>query len=262
MDQSQPSAGTTQPDAVLELRIAHLYPDLLNLYGDRGNLLTLQQRCAWRGIACSITPISLGDDFDPTSHDLVFMGGGQDYEQNLLYEDLLVHKGAAIRAAVEQGLVFLCICGGYQLMGHYYQEQDGHRIECLGAIDVWTIGKPDRLIGNTIHESSHLAGLGLDPVLVGFENHSGRTFLGPAAQPLATVRKGGGNNGEDQTEGAIYKNVYCTYSHGSFLPKNPAMADMLIEIALKRRYQKHIPLESLDDQLAQNARDYLLSCNC
>lgn len=245
----------------LALRVCHLYPDLLNLYGDRGNLLTLKQRCAWRGIDCTITPVSLGDRFDPESFDLVFMGGGQDYEQNLLYEDLLEQKGDAIRAAVEQGLVFLCICGGYQLMGQFYEEQDGHKIDGLGALDIWTIGRPDRLIGNTIYESAMLAELGKDPHLVGFENHSGRTYLGSGVQPLARVRKGGGNNGDDQTEGAIYRNVYCTYSHGSFLPKNPAMADHLIEIALKHRYPELVQLAPLDDRLAENAREYLLNCN-
>ncbi|NCC76134.1 MAG: glutamine amidotransferase [Clostridia bacterium] len=246
----------------MELRICHLYPDLLNLYGDRGNLVTLKQRCQWRGIDCTITSVSLGDSFVASDFDLVFMGGGQDYEQNLLYEDLIEQKGDAIRAAVEQGQVFLCICGGYQLMGRYYEEQDGHRIDGLSAIDVRTIGRPDRLIGNTIHEAAWLSGQGCDPVLVGFENHSGRTYLGPGVRPLAKVRKGGGNNGDDQTEGAIYKNVYCTYSHGSFLPKNPAMADHLIETALKRRYPECKELSPLDDQLAENARRYLVNCNC
>lgn len=246
----------------MDLRICHLYPDLLNLYGDRGNLITLKQRCLWRGIACTITPISLGDSFAASDYDLVFMGGGQDYEQNLLYEDLIEQKGAAIRAAVEDDLVFLCICGGYQLMGRYYEEQDGHRIDCLGAIDIWTIGRPDRLIGNTIYEAAWLSDLGCDPVLVGFENHSGRTYLGPLVRPLAKVRKGGGNNGDDQTEGAIYKNTYCTYSHGSFLPKNPDMADYLIETALKRRYPEVKGLPPLDNQMSENARRYLINCNC
>lgn len=244
----------------MQLRICHLYPDLLNLYGDRGNLLTLQRRCEWRGIGCSIQPVSLGEPFVAADHDFVFLGGGQDYEQNLLHQDLLEQKGPAIRAAVEDGLVFLCICGGFQLMGRYYEEQDGHRIECLGALDLWTIGRPDRLIGDTIYKSEFLAGQGLDPMLVGFENHSGRTFLGPQVQPLAQVVKGGGNNGQDQTEGAIYKNVYCTYSHGSFLPKNPDMADYLIKTALKRRFPEIGDLSKLDNQLENNARGALMTC--
>ncbi|MDD2534574.1 MAG: glutamine amidotransferase [Eubacteriales bacterium] len=244
----------------MELRICHLYPDLLNLYGDRGNLLTLKQRCLWRGIDCTITAVSLGDAFAAERFDLVFMGGGQDYEQNLLYEDLLEQKGDAIREAVEADKVFLCICGGYQLMGQFYEEQDGHRIAGLGAIDVWTIGRPNRLIGNTLHQANWLAEDGRDTTLVGFENHSGRTYLGEQVKPLAIVRKGGGNNGEDRTEGAIYKNVYGTYSHGSFLPKNPAVADHLIETALKQRYKDFKGLENLDDTFAEHARNHLINC--
>lgn len=244
----------------MHLRIVHLYPDLLNLYGDRGNLITLQKRCQWRGIGCTVTPVSLSQPFQAGECDLVFLGGGQDYEQNLLHRDLLEQKGPAIRAAVDDGLVFLCICGGYQLMGRYYEEQDGRRIDCLGAIDIWTVGQSRRMIGDTRYHSAFLAGRGLDPLLVGFENHSGRTRLGPGVRPLATVIKGGGNNGEDKTEGAIYKNVYCTYSHGSFLPKNPDMADYLIETALKRRFPDFGQLDPLDHTLEDNARNYLLSC--
>lgn len=242
------------------LRICHLYPDLLNLYGDRGNLLTLKRRCEWRGIRCGIFSISLGQPFNAADYDLVFLGGGQDYEQNLLHQDLLEQKGDAIRAAVEDGLVFLCICGGFQLMGRYYEEQDGHRIECLGALDLWTVGRPCRLIGDTIYQSDFLLRQNLDPILVGFENHSGRTFLGPQTQPLARVMKGGGNNGEDHTEGAIYKNVYCTYSHGSFLPKNPDMADYLIKTALIRRYGQLDDWPELERHYENNARNYLMTC--
>lgn len=244
----------------LKLRICHLYPDLLNLYGDRGNLLTLQRRCEWRGIGCTIQSISLGDPFDANEYDLVFLGGGQDYEQNLLHQDFLEIKGPAIQAAVEDGLIFLCICGGYQLMGRYYEEQDGHRIECLGALDLWTVGQSDRLIGDIVCQSDFLSEKGLDPMLVGFENHSGRTFLGPEVKPLARVIKGGGNNGQDQTEGAIYKNVYCTYSHGSFLPKNPDMADLLIKTALERQAKQPVELIKLNNQFENNARSALMTC--
>ena len=243
------------------LRICHLYPDLLNLYGDRGNLLTLQRRCEWRGLGYTVTPLSLGQSFVASDYDLVFIGGGQDYEQNLLHRDFLEQKGPAIRQAVEDGLVFLCICGGYQLMGHYYEEQDGHRIECLGAVNLWTVGRPDRLIGDTVYRSDFLAAKGLEPVLVGFENHSGRTYLGEGVSPLARVVKGGGNNGQDGGEGAIYKNVYCTYAHGSFLPKNPAMADYLILTALKRRLPDLDSWPDLPDQLENNARNALITCN-
>ncbi len=242
------------------LRICHLYPDLLNLYGDRGNILTLMRRCEWRGIGCEVKQVSLGEPFVPADFDLVFIGGGQDYEQNLLHKDLLELKGPALRQSVEDGLVYLCICGGYQLMGNYYEEQDGHRIEGVGAIDVHTIGQADRLIGDTIYRSEQLEQLGLDPVLVGFENHAGRTYLGSTVQPLAGVVQGGGNNGEDGSEGALYKNVFCTYSHGSFLPKNPAVADLLIQRALSRRYSQPIQLEPLPDRMEKNARSAILTC--
>lgn len=244
----------------MELRIAHLYPDLLNLYGDRGNLLALQNRCRWRGIDSTVTPVSIGDPFSPDLYDLVFMGGGQDHEQNLLHQDLVRVKGPPIRRAVEEDLVFLCICGGYQMMGHYYEEQDGNRISGIGAIDVWTAARPDRMIGDLVCRSEFLAQQGRDPVLVGFENHSGRTWLDAAVKPLATVVRGRGNNGSDQTEGAIYRNVYCTYSHGSFLPKNPDMTDYLLETALKRRYSDFSGLKKLDDHYENNARNYLITC--
>jgi lipid II isoglutaminyl synthase (glutamine-hydrolysing) len=242
------------------LSICHLYPDLLNLYGDRGNLLTLMRRCQWRGIDCKIRSVSLDQPFAAADFDLVFIGGGQDYEQNLLHRDFLDVKGPAIRNAVEEGLVFLCICGGYQMMGRYYEEQDGHRIECLGALDLWTIGRPDRLIGDTLYHSDFLARQGLDPVLVGFENHSGRTFLGSCLKPLAKVIKGSGNNGLDDSEGAIYKNTYCTYSHGSFLPKNPDMADLLILSALRRRFHDLEKLALLPNQMENNARQSIMAC--
>lgn len=244
----------------MELRICHLYPDLLNLYGDRGNLITLNRRCEWRGIDCGVRSVSLGDKFIAADFDLVFLGGGQDYEQNILQQDFLKEKGEYIRRAVEDGLVFLCICGGYQLMGEYYEEPDGRRIECLGAIDVRTIGRKDRLIGNTLAHSGFLQEIGRDPLLVGFENHGGRTWLGKEVRPLAKVIKGKGNNGQDGSEGAIYKNVYCTYYHGSFLPKNPAMADYLIKTALERRYGPIAELDKLDDSLAENARQYNKTC--
>lgn len=244
----------------MELRVCHLYPDLLNLYGDRGNLIALRQRCLWRGIDCSIQSVSMGEKFIAADYDLVFLGGGQDYEQNILQDDFIRQKGQYIRQAVEDELVFLCICGGYQLMGRYYEEPDGRKIACLGAIDVWTIGHKQRLTGNTLARCEFLGNIKQDPLLVGFENHAGRTWLGDQVKPLAMVLKGKGNNGQDKTEGAIYKNVYCTYYHGSFLPKNPAMADYLIETALIRRYGSIDKFNKLDDTLAENARQYNKTC--
>lgn len=256
----RPDMGRDDFERLEPIRIAHLYPDLLNLYGDRGNLIALQRRLAWRGIRSVVEPIGLGTAFVPEQYDFCFMGGGQDYEQSLLHADLIAGKGPAIREAVDQGRVFLCICGGYQLMGQYYRTHEGAMIECLGIMDHWTEAGHRRLIGDTIYESPLLAEHGLPSRLYGFENHSGRTLLGPGVRPLATVVRGFGNNGEDKTEGAIYNHVYCTYSHGSFLPKNPAMTDYLILTLLQRRLPGLQTLPALDDELENNAREYLESC--
>ncbi|MHB1452893.1 MAG: type 1 glutamine amidotransferase [Saccharofermentanales bacterium] len=244
----------------MKLSICHLYPEQLNLYGDRGNILTLQKRCEWRGIGVAVTALGAGGDFDAGAYDIVFLGGGQDFEQGLIKDDLIHAKGDTIRAAVDAGVVFLCICGGYQMMGEYYIDQSGKRLECLDAIPVRTETGKRRLIGNVVCESEELLSLGKDPVLVGFENHSGRTFLMEGARPLATIKKGFGNNGSDGTEGARYKNVYCTYMHGSFLPKNPEMADELIFRALNRKYGVPVQLAKLDDKFEINARRIAQTC--
>lgn len=245
----------------MNLRIAHLYPEVMNLYGDKGNLIALQRRCGWRGISCTISAVGLGDPFRPDLFDLVFIGGGQNHEQDLLQSDLKESKASMIRQAVEEGMVFLCICGGYQMMGHYFEQQNGERIPGIGALDLFTIDHPDRLTGDLICKSDELAEKGLDELLVGFENHSGRTWLGPSVKPLATVIIGQGNNGVDQTEGAIYKNVFCTYAHGSFLPKNPDMTDHLIELAIRRRDESFPGLQQLDNTFENKARDAIMkSC--
>ncbi|MDN5314774.1 MAG: hypothetical protein PWP10_3524 [Clostridiales bacterium] len=244
----------------MKLKICHLYPDLLNLYGDRGNLITLERRCYWRGIECEIEPISIGQSFRHDAYDIVFMGGGQDHEQNLLFNDLFEHKGPQLRQAVESDVVFLCVCGGYQLLGHYYEEQNGERAEGLGIIDFHTKAEPGRIIGDIVAESDFLRSQQLDPILVGFENHAGRTWLGSGVQPLARVLKGGGNNGSDSTEGVIYRHTIGTYMHGSFLPKNPAMADWMISTALQRQGHNLQKLPEIDDELAENARKYIQTC--
>ena len=243
----------------LKFSICHLYPDLLNLYGDRGNILTLQKRCEWRGIEASVHAVGLGQEFDPDLYDLIFLGGGQDFEQSLISQDLIEKKGDAIRKAVERDRVFLCICGGYQMMGEYYIGQDTVRMEGIHAIPVRTETGEKRLIGNMVCSCDELEKAGKDPVLIGFENHSGRTFLGPGAAPLAEVRVGYGNNGTDGSEGARYRNVYCTYMHGSFLPKNPVMADNLIQKGLYVRTGRVIELAGLEDEFENNARKHVLS---
>ena len=222
-----------------ELRICHLYSDLLNLYGDRGNILAFMYRAGLRGIDVRVTPLTIGETYDGDQYDIVFFGGGQDAEQNIIRRDLVQNKGEAIKEAIEKGKIFLCICGGYQMMGKYYEEFDGNRIDCLAALDVYTVAQKKRLIGNTVYRCDFLGGSAAQGCfeannLYGFENHSGRTFLGEGVRPLAKVMTGAGNNGEDGTEGAVYRGVYCTYSHGSLLPKNPAITDYLLENALKQ----------------------------
>ncbi len=239
---------------MFEINICHLYPDLLNLYGDRGNIIALKQRAQWRGISANVTNITLGDSFAPENYDIIFLGGGQDYEQQIIQDDVLDKKGNEIRNAIENNKVFLCICGGYQLLGKYYKTWDGKDIEFLGALDLWTIGGKERMIGNIVVECEFLKNEGFDGRIVGFENHSGRTYLGSGVKPLGKVIKGNGNNGEDGYEGAVYKNVYCSYSHGSLLPKNPAFTDHLLTLALKEKYQDFDSLAPLGDQFEQLAR--------
>lgn len=227
-----------------KLTIGHFYPDLLNLYGDRGNVLALYRRASLRGIDVEIKSISVGGELNPDEIDIAFLGGGQDNEQNIMSEDFRVVKGPVVKSMIESGKVFLCICGGYQMLGKYYLEHDGKKIECLGALDLYTEGRKDRFINDTVYELTLDNGETIK--VVGFENHSGRTYLGESVKPLMKVVTGHGNNGEDNGEGARYKNVFCTYSHGSLLPKNPELTDMLIEIAMKNRYGEEYVLEPLD----------------
>ena len=236
---------------MMELRVCHLYPDVLNLYGDRGNVLTMKKRLEWRGVGCNVTELPLGERRPLGKYDLFFIGGGQDFEQSLLLDDLRAGKGADLRAAVEDGKAFLCVCGGYQLMGHSYETHEGERFEFLGALDLVTTGAKERLIGNFAFDTE------FGPV-VGFENHSGRTKLGPGVQPLGQVIVGYGNNGEDGTEGARYKNVFGTYSHGPVLPKNPELCDGILTAALVRKYGS-VTLEPLPDKSEREAHASVLS---
>jgi hypothetical protein len=218
----------------MELRICHLYPDLLNLYGDRGNIATLAARAQWRGLGVRVIEARLGDAVDPSESDLYFIGGGEDRQQQLAAPDLRLVKGAALRDAAENGAAILAVCGGYQLLGHYYRPADGPGLEGLGLLDLTTVHPGPgarRLIGNIVIRESASG-----QMLVGFENHGGRTRLGAHARPLGDVVTGFGNNGDDRREGAVWKHVYGTYLHGPLLPKNPWLADRLIGAALRRRY--------------------------
>lgn len=238
------------------LTLYHLYPDLMNLYGDRGNIIALQRRCQWRGISLEVVPASLGEPFDADRADLVFIGGGQDFEQAILQEDVLTKKKEDILRAVESDVVFLAICGGYQLLGSHYLTGDGTRIECLGAIRVHTEAGRNRFIGNLVFDCPLLPEGSRQ--VVGFENHSGKTFRGPGVEPLGQVLHGHGNTGSDGTEGAVYRNVFCSYSHGSLLPKNPALADLLLERAMKRRHPGFEGMTPLPDEMEKIARAELL----
>ena len=235
----------------MELKICHMYPDVLNLYGDRGNVLCLQRRLGWRGIDAQITRLPIGSDAKLSDFDLVFIGGGQDFEQQVLLEDLHRGRDRELLAAVDDGITILAICGGYQMLGAYYETHDGQRCDFVGALDLCTVGAKTRMIGNYMFRvPATLGGF----TVVGFENHSGKTRLGPGVEPLGTVLAGFGNNGEDGTEGAHYKNVFGTYSHGPLLPKNPDFADLLIRTALERKYGA-CELAPLDDALERMAHD-------
>jgi hypothetical protein len=239
----------------MELKICHLYPDLLNLYGDRGNIACMKRRLEWRGIDCAVTELPLGESVPLSDFDLFFIGGGQDFEQEVLLDDLSRGKSREIKAAVEDGKTFLAICGGYQMLGNYYETWDGVRCDFIGAVDLYTVGSKERMIGNYAFECSPENG---GCTVVGFENHSGKTRLGAGVVPLGKVIKGGGNNGEDGTEGARYKNVFGTYSHGPVLPKNPQFCDFLLKTALERRYGS-CEMAPLDDKLENSAHGYMLA---
>jgi CobQ-like glutamine amidotransferase family enzyme len=236
--------------------VGWLYPDLMNIYGDRGNILTLLKRAEWHGLEPKLKEIGRGkvatDEMDDV--DVFFFGGGQDREQALIYDDLKEFKQESLQKAQENGAQILAVCGGYQLLGHYYQTADGERFDGIGLIDVRTEAGKKRFIGDVV-VLTHIDGL--EPsTLVGFENHSGRTFLGPNAQPLGEVLHGKGNNGSDRTEGVIQNGVIGTYLHGSLLPKNPHLADHLIKAALRRRGDG--ALSQLDDSAELSAHGWIL----
>ncbi|HHU54030.1 MAG TPA: glutamine amidotransferase [Clostridiaceae bacterium] len=246
----------------MKLRLAHFYPDLLNFYEDDGNVFILQEKAEQMGIDFEVTNISAGDAFDPLAFDLLFMGGGKDGDQRKVSPDLVKNKKANLIKAIEAGVPMLCICGGYQLMGKRYLDSTGFEIEGLGILNLETIAHPERLVGSLEFETT----LDLqNKILIGVENHGGRTYYcsesgsandsefqfspglkstacsspgsgcGSQLKPFGRVIKGYGNNGDDGTEGAIYKNLIGTYAHGSFLPKNPQMADYLLNLAIERR---------------------------
>ena len=228
-----------------------MYPDVLNLYGDRGNVMCMQKRLSWRGIENTVTRLPIGSTANLADFDLVFIGGGQDFEQQVLLEDLHRGKDREILSAVRDGLPFLTICGGFQMMGNYYETYDGVRCDFIGAVDLYTVGLKQRMIGNYKYQCGPESG---GSIVVGFENHSGQTFLGEGVQPLGKVLAGFGNNGRDGTEGVRYRNLFGTYSHGPLLPKNPALCDHILLTALQRKYGA-AELAPLDDAAELAAHD-------
>jgi lipid II isoglutaminyl synthase (glutamine-hydrolysing) len=237
----------------MELRLLALYPEQMNIYADRGNIIFLRRRCEWRGIGFSYAAAGPGDSFDPGAHDLLYVGGGQDRDQRAVARDMASTKRDALAAAVEDGAALLAVCGGYQLLGHSYQLGE-ERLPGLGLADLETVRESGpRLIGNVAIEVE----LDADGArtLAGFENHGGRTYLGPDARPLGRVLSGFGNNGKDGLEGVVRANMIGTYLHGPLLPKNAWLADRLIALALARRYGSAPELAPLDDALEQAAAD-------
>ena len=236
-----------------KLTIGWLYPELMNTYGDRGNVLVLQKRCQQRGIETEIKEISIeSSDKEFSSCDLLMMGGAQDTQQEIVAKDLTGKKNT-FKTMVENGIPGLYICGGFQYLGQYYKTAEGNKLAQLGILDMYTENPGrERLIGNIAIDAQDL--FGKRTVLVGFENHGGRTILGKDIKPLGKVLRGFGSNDSAKEEGAVYKNSIGTYFHGPILPKNPVLADYLIKTALKVKYDKDITLEELDDSLAENAR--------
>ncbi|HEU0024802.1 MAG TPA: hypothetical protein VFQ12_09240 [Thermoleophilaceae bacterium] len=226
------------------LRVCALYPELMNIYADRGNITVLRARCEWRGLGFELGSASLRDPVDPDRHDLFYLGGGQDRDQEAVAGDMVATKRAALHSAADRGAVVLAVCGGYQLLGHSYQLGD-RELPGVGLVDLHTAREPGpRLIGNCAIE----ADLGDGPhVIAGFENHGGRTYLGAGERPLGRVLSGHGNNGRDGQEGVRRANVIGTYLHGPLLPKNAWLADRLIELALG------VELEPLADDSLEDA---------
>jgi CobQ-like glutamine amidotransferase family enzyme len=232
------------------LRLVHLYPDLMSVYGDRGNVLALVRRAEWRGYDVDVLELSVGDKLDPHQADLVFFGGGQDREQAVVSPDFLDQKGEAVRQAVEDGAALLSVCGGYQLLGKSYTTVDGQELPGAGLFNVRSVPGPRRHIGNVLIETRLD---GVPRTLVGFENHSGRTYLGPGVSPLGRAIVGAGNNGEDGFEGAVYRDAIGCYLHGSLLPKNPWLADRLLAAGLRHLLGEPVDLAPLDDRLEDDA---------
>ncbi len=237
----------------MQINIMHLFPDLLNLYGDKGNIECMRKRLTWRGIDCAVRPFTMEDaDFDLSDIDIIFLGGGSDREQKIVCHSLLEHK-KELQDFVENGGSLVAVCGGYQLLGKYYKLED-ETIDGLEILDIYTEQGKGRLIGNIVLETD----LPQKPAvkIVGFENHGGRTYIGKH-QPLGKVLYGNGNADHSGAEGVLYKNVVATYLHGPLFPKNPALCDYVLTNALRKKYPDFRELSPLDDTLENTANEYI-----
>ena len=235
-----------------QINIVHLYPDLLNLYGDRGNIACMEKRLKWRGISANVYECTNSDgSADLSGADILFLGGGSDREQEIVC-GLLRGKRDEIKAHVESGGALLAVCGGYQLLGKYYMTAKT-KIEGLDILDIYTNSGDTRLIGNVVLKCPMF-----DRPVVGFENHAGRTYLGEGVKTLGQVAYGNGNTGSSGYEGVIYKNTVATYLHGPLLPKNPQLCDYILSCALKRKYPEFTSLAPLDDELENKGNDYIV----
>jgi CobQ-like glutamine amidotransferase family enzyme len=239
----------------MSLTIGWLYPKLMNIYGDIGNIISLTKRSKWRGIKTEVKMLNEGFNLNELKNcDLLLMGGAQDKQQETVNQDLNRIK-SLLKEKIENDTPGLYVCGGFQFLGKYYVDADGKTINGIGIFDLFTKNpgeKANRLIGNIIFKPKIKE---LVKPIIGFENHGGRTYLGKGIEPFGEVIVGFGNNGEDKTEGAVYKNCFGTYSHGPILPKNPHLADYLIKSALKIKYRQEIELSAMDDSIEQKARN-------
>ncbi len=234
----------------MKIKIAHIYPELLNLYGDNGNIASLTKRCEWRNIDVEVQKYSLNDDIDFDNIDILFIGGGSDKEQKIVCESLRKYS-ERIREYVENNGVLIAFCGGFEILGNYYKIKD-ETVQALGLIDMFTEYSDVRLIDDVIIQTDIL-----DRPIVGFENHGGRVYINNNT-PFGKVIYGNGNNGTDGFEGVIYKNVIGTYLHGPLLPKNPHLCDYIIKKALQNKYGD-VELQELDDRIEFAANDYVVN---